>query len=274
MDNIQFVNNIKISAKHDYETFIFDERMDKFFLEKRIYTQSREKGQRLKYGDKILVSKNSVIEPYSMILSGNHFFPIGSFSSTTTAFPVNCVIGRYSSIAMNVKRMRGNHPLNRYTSSMLTYDKTAIAFEQYLRDSGTDSEYYPNDSLAAQPIIIGNDVWIGQNVVFTSKGVRVGDGAVIAAESIVTKDVPPYAVVGGNPARILKYRFPDDVIDKLVELKWWQYDYGQFNSKASSMHIEEFILDLEKRVDSHSIQPYRPKFVTIEDFRNLSELAK
>ena len=67
---------------------------------------------------------------------------------------------------------------------------------------------------------VGNDVWVASNATIYS-GVHIGDGAVVAGNSVVTKSVPPYAVVAGNPARIVKYRFPDDVIADLLELKWW-----------------------------------------------------
>ena len=68
---------------------------------------------------------------------------------------------------------------------------------------------------------IGNDVWIGANVT-TLQGVSIGDGAVVAAGAVVVKDVPPYAIVGGNPAKVLKYRFDEDVITHLLALKWWE----------------------------------------------------
>jgi len=68
--------------------------------------------------------------------------------------------------------------------------------------------------------IIGNDVWIGANAIIL-QGVTIGDGAIVAAGAVVTKDVPPYAIVGGVPAKVIKYRFPDSTIVKLLEIKWW-----------------------------------------------------
>jgi acetyltransferase-like isoleucine patch superfamily enzyme len=73
------------------------------------------------------------------------------------------------------------------------------------------------------PIVIKNDVWIGFGSLILS-GITISDGAVIAAESVVTKDVPPYCIVGGNPAKIIKKRFPDSVIDRLLKIKWWDWD--------------------------------------------------
>ena len=69
---------------------------------------------------------------------------------------------------------------------------------------------------------IGNDVWIGTNVVIM-RGIKIGDGAIVAAGSIVTKDIPPYTIVAGCPAKIIKYRFAEEIIKQLLELKWWNY---------------------------------------------------
>ncbi|WP_416370947.1 CatB-related O-acetyltransferase [Vibrio cholerae] len=76
-------------------------------------------------------------------------------------------------------------------------------------------------------MVIGNDVWIGQNVSLKA-GIKIADGAVIAANAVVTKDVPPYAVVGGIPAKVIKYRFSESEICQLLELKWWNYNYKDF----------------------------------------------
>ena len=74
--------------------------------------------------------------------------------------------------------------------------------------------------------IIGNDVWFGHECMIMP-GVKIGDGAIIAARSVVVKDVPPYSVVGGNPAKVLRKRFPDDVIERLQKIKWWDWDYDK-----------------------------------------------
>ncbi|PLZ26111.1 chloramphenicol acetyltransferase [Fischerella thermalis WC558] len=83
--------------------------------------------------------------------------------------------------------------------------------------------------------VIGNDVWIGYEAVIMP-GVKIGDGAIVAAKSVVVKDVPPYAVVGGNPASLLRQRFPDEIINALLEIAWWNWD------------IEKITRNLEKIV--------------------------
>lgn len=77
--------------------------------------------------------------------------------------------------------------------------------------------------------VIGNDVWIGYESI-VMPGVRIGDGAIIAAKSVVTKDVPPYAIVGGNPAKIIKKRFDDQVVAKLLAIKWWDWPIEKITS--------------------------------------------
>jgi acetyltransferase-like isoleucine patch superfamily enzyme len=93
------------------------------------------------------------------------------------------------------------------------------------------------------PITIGNDVWIASNVKI-KQGVTVGDGAVLATECFVTKDVPPYSVVGGNPAKIIRYRFSEDQISSLLEIQWWNWEDSKIREIVPllvSNNINEFI---------------------------------
>lgn len=116
-------------------------------------------------------------------------------------------IGKFCSIAQNVIIGAGEHPLNYLSTSPFFYLET-LGFRK-----GCKETYL-------KPVQVGNDVWIGDNV-FIKGGVTIGDGAVIAAGAVVVKDVPPYAVVAGVPARIIKYRFDEKTIKELLDLKWW-----------------------------------------------------
>jgi acetyltransferase-like isoleucine patch superfamily enzyme len=92
-------------------------------------------------------------------------------------------------------------------------------------------------------VVIGNDVWIGDGVTIMS-GVRIGDGAVIAANSHVVKDVEPYALVGGNPAKLIKYRFTPEQIEKLLAIQWWNWEDDKINRLSPllcSSKIDDFI---------------------------------
>ncbi len=92
-------------------------------------------------------------------------------------------------------------------------------------------------------VIIGNDVWIGSNVTIMS-GVKIGDGVVIANNSHVVKDVEDYCIIGGNPAKFIKYRFSKEQIEKLLEIKWWYWDESKINEFSPLLcnnNIDEFI---------------------------------
>lgn len=127
-------------------------------------------------------------------------------------------IGSFCSIADRVVIFLGG---NHRTDWVTTYPFGAVS---------TDVFRYPKGAVNVSngDVVIGNDVWIGSNATIMS-GVTVGDGAVIAANSTVTKDVPPYAIVGGNPAKIIRKRFTDSQIERLLKLAWWNLPEHQIN---------------------------------------------
>lgn len=105
------------------------------------------------------------------------------------------------------------------------------------------SEIYLGHPKSKGDVIIGHDVWIGRDA-FILSGVTIGNGAVIGARSVVTKDVPPYAIVGGNPAKIIRYRFPQQIIDELQKIGWWNWDIHKIMEAwplLLSSNIEGFI---------------------------------
>ena len=123
-------------------------------------------------------------------------------------------IGRFSSIAAEVKNAQGVHPIT------TPYATTSPMFFSLKKQSGiTFAKEQLFDEMKA-PISIGNDCWIGQRAFFVG-GLTIGDGAVVLAGAVVTKDVPPYAIVGGVPAKILRYRYDDETIKFLLDTKWW-----------------------------------------------------
>ncbi len=131
-------------------------------------------------------------------------------------FGDHLIIGKFCSIAAGTKFIMG--PANHRISSVTTYPFHVFG--------GLWSEKTPSH-LSQLPFkgdtIIGNDVWFGRECVIMP-GVTIGDGAIIAAYSVVTRDVAPYTVVGGNPARFIKKRFDDELINQLIALKWWDFD--------------------------------------------------
>lgn len=129
--------------------------------------------------------------------------------NTTIISRINPIqIGSYCSIARDVIFQEILHDYEKIT----TYFIQERIFGEKAR----------TDGFSKGSIIVGNDVWIGAQSIILS-GVTIGDGAVIAANSVVTKDVPPYAIIGGSPAKIIKYRFDQEVINELLELQWWNW---------------------------------------------------
>jgi acetyltransferase-like isoleucine patch superfamily enzyme len=98
------------------------------------------------------------------------------------------------------------------------------------------------DSASKGPVIIGNDVWIGAGAIILS-GVTIGDGAIVGAGSVVTHDIPPYAIVAGNPAKIIRYRFSKNQIDKLLEIAWWNWGEDKIKANINYFYgdIDSFI---------------------------------
>lgn len=149
---------------------------------------------------------------------GGEGVSIGAFSYLVPGAIVPYTsIGRYCSIATGVRVMSPGHPIDRVTTSTWTYGGNInnIVKEAYGVEIKQNRNLKKNEKT-----IIGNDVWIGEFAVVKS-GVTIGDGAVVAAQSVVTKDVPPYSIVAGNPARVVKYRFDQEIIENLQSSKWW-----------------------------------------------------
>ena len=124
----------------------------------------------------------------------------------------NTTIGSFCSIASYCAIGGGAHPIDMVSTSPVFYSKKNIFGKSFGKI----------DSEINKPVVIGNDVWIGEGV-FIIDGITIGDGAIIGAHSVVTKDVPAYAVVVGAPAKIMRYRFSEEEIAKLQEIKWWDW---------------------------------------------------
>lgn len=149
-------------------------------------------------------------------------------------------IGRYTSIAASAKTVNGFHPTDTFVAMHPSFYSTSSCVELPARTVGVFDEFRYADQGKKHDVIIGNDVWIGEGAVLIA-GVTVGDGAVVAAGAVVTKDVPPYTVVGGVPAKIIKKRFSEEQIQKLEEFQWWNKDESWIQqNKECFDSIEKF----------------------------------
>ncbi len=195
---------------------------------------------------------------------------IGAFTSVGSNANLNRVksIGRFCSIADWVVAGQTEHTLN-IVSTSLIFNRATFNWHENHHDLYDDKNF---NSVKAQidkfhdkknifNIEIGNDVWIGYGAIIMN-GVTIGDGAVIGARAVVTKDVAPYSVVGGVPAKFIKKRFSDDMISKLMSLKWWEY--GPKILKGIDLtDVEKAVDKIQKRIDA-GIERYRGKIILIE----------
>lgn len=145
-------------------------------------------------------------------------------------------IGKFCSIAAHTRINPGNHPMQRASQSHFSYRSSA-----YFPDAQDDADFFA--WRRSTPVTIGHDVWIGHGAVILP-GRSIGTGAVVAGGAIVTKDVAPYAIVAGNPARPIRQRFPDAVARRLLALAWWDWDHAALRAALDdfrSLPVEAFL---------------------------------
>lgn len=190
-------------------------------------------------------------------LHGKTPIGIGAYTLLNGGSIAHAVIGRYCSLANHVAIGFAEHPIDRFTSSTLTFSRDFHGWRSMTAASGrnTGLEITPFDD---RPLTkIGNDVWIGQGA-FLKAGVTIGDGAIIAAHAVVTKDVAPYTIVTGVPARPLRKRFPDEIVARLLALRWWDYCMLEFEG-LDVANIAQSLDWMEKHLPGLEKLPHRPQ---------------
>lgn len=154
----------------------------------------------------------------------------------------NVKIGRYCSVAKHVDIGLPQHPIDWLSIHPLQYFPDYKKWSRITGKKVSIKEFSGEAGMTE----IGNDVWIGDHVVIMS-GVKIGNGAIVAAGAVVTRDVPPYAIVGGVPARIIKYRFDENTIGRLIDLQWWKYDIADFG-EVDWANVSDSIDKIEKAI--------------------------
>ncbi|MFG0636441.1 xenobiotic acyltransferase family protein [Acinetobacter soli] len=152
----------------------------------------------------------------------------------------NVYIGAYCSIGRGVQIGLASHPTNWLSTHSFQYSDV-----WFLNDKNYKKIQRNNSNVEHLLTNIGSDVWIGNNALICS-GLVIGVGAIIGAGSVVVKDVPPYAIVGGSPAKIIRYRFSPDIILRLLNTKWWLKNVEELNELPFS-NVEEVLKILEKK---------------------------
>lgn len=174
---------------------------------------------------------------------------IGRYSYIGADSVIEGKIGSFTCIASEVKMTYGTHPLDFVSISPVFYSSSEKNCGVTFVDETKAVEAKYADPIRKHHVIIGNDVWIGYRATILS-GVTIGDGAVVAAGAVVTKDVPQYAIVGGVPAKIIKYRYSQEEIEMLNDAAWWDWPEEKLREQVevfSNIHLfKEYISKQEK----------------------------
>ena len=178
------------------------------------------------------------------ITKGRHSYFNGHV--TWNLFNHKLIIGNFSSIAAKVEIMLSNgkgHDINNVSTFPFGIKELHGMSGDKFKNANNQSKNTNGD------VVIGSDVWIGENTKILS-GVTIGDGAVIANNSHVVKDVEPYSVVGGNPAKHIKFRFDEETIKKLLKIQWWNWDDEKIQENVNLLCND----DIQKFVDKFYIE--------------------
>lgn len=214
------------------------------FLDALRRTYLKRKYKLKKIGNRVRVRK-CVFEGLNAVFDDakveNSFVGLGSYIGRNSSLD-NAKIGRFCSIANHVCTCTGRHPIYECVTTFPSfyYNTTKqLGFTFHQETPVFETSAYAKGEIKYN-VVVGNDVWIGSHALILD-GVTIGDGAVIAAGAVVTKDVEPYSVVGGVPARHIKYRFDEAVRTKLAASKWWDMSFEMIQAKYRDfLNVEHF----------------------------------
>jgi acetyltransferase-like isoleucine patch superfamily enzyme len=212
------------------KTVTVNEDVVALFADRRIFTTRLSDKCRFKVGDRITLMPKASLDPYCGLFAGLTIpISMGAFSYSASILHQQMGVGRYCSIAPGMRVSGNGHPHQWASTNPFSYGSWGVHSNLVaaVRDAGIE-KYQPQTFISGGDFPqIEHDVWIGQDVLL-NRGITIGTGAVIAARSIVTKDVPPYAIVGGAPAKVIKYRFDESVREELLKSRWWEFNFTDF----------------------------------------------
>lgn len=173
-------------------------------------------------------------------------------------------IGRFCLISRSIDTGSVEHPLSQLSPHPMfqgRWESTWPQLKDFYRENSemirkSGQQVAEEAASRFKKIEIGNDVWIGEGV-FIRRGVRIGDGAVIASRSVVLKDVEPYTIVGGVPAKFLKHRFEPRVIEEIQRLRWWDYGVSALNG-VDFTDVEDALVRIDENIRTGVAEPYNP----------------
>ena len=234
-------------------TVKYNRHMEGFFNANNLFLMHANKVRGVfAIGDDITLTTPIFVEPNST-QTRKAFVSMGAWSYTRSPLEQSARIGRYCSVGKDIIILGMDHPLDRLSTHLFTFK------DDWLRKIGKDFDAMPEAQPGHEPyrgpVIIENDVWISQRCSIRP-GVRIGTGAVVAAGAVVSKDVPPYAIVGGVPAKIIRYRFDEQTIARLLASEWWRYHISDFAGLDTS-DPNRFLDQFEPKVAA-GLQPYEP----------------
>lgn len=214
---------------------------------RNIVYYTKMKKQNILISNNAIVNKNTKFEGYNKVLDKTIIIDseigIGTYIHNNCTIE-KCKIGRWCSIAPEVKIIIGNHPTKDFVTTHPAFFSKRFKSSLKFENTNVFNEFSYTDDTDRWLCEIGNDVWIGARVSIIN-GVKIGDGSIIAAGAVVTKDVPPYTIVGGVPAKMIRYRFTMEQIEKLERIKWWNKDIDWLKKNINYFsNIEKFLEEI------------------------------